>query len=66
MAKEHVDLRRNWATGFSILEISKYIMFSLYYKAIRPAFEDRVTMCFSDTGDNESRLRFECIAILIV
>ena len=47
-----MDLRRNWATGFSILEISKFIMFSLYYKVIQPAFENRVRLCFSDTGND--------------
>ena len=48
--KSSVDLRRNWAIGFSILEISKFVMSSLYYKAIRPAFHNRVSVLFSDTG----------------
>ena len=42
-------MRRNWAIGFSILELSKFIMTSLYYKVIKPAFNNRCTLLFSDT-----------------
>ncbi len=38
-----------WAVGFSILEISKFIMQSLMYKAVKPAFGNRLTTLLTDT-----------------
>lgn len=49
MGKKMIDLRRNWAVGFSILELSKFVMSSLYYKVIRPSFGDQVSLLFTDT-----------------
>lgn len=49
MRKKSQKLNQSWAVGFSILEISKFIMQSLMYIAVRPAFEGRVTTILSDT-----------------
>ena len=49
MGKKAVPLNQSWAVGFSILEVSKYIMFWLMYNAIKPAFKDRVGVILSDT-----------------
>lgn len=49
LAKKQVRLNQSWAVGFSILEISKYIMQSLMYKAIKPTFDGRVGVILSDT-----------------
>ena len=49
LRKTKTDLNQLWAVGFSILEISKYIMQSLYYNGLKPAFNNRITTLFSDT-----------------
>ena len=38
-----------WAIGFSILEISKYIMQLLFYKKLHPVFKNKVEVIMSDT-----------------
>ena len=38
-----------WAVGFSILEISKYIMQLLFYKKLQPVFKNKVEVVMSDT-----------------
>lgn len=47
--RPEVRLNQSWAVGFSILEISKYIMQTLMYKAIKPEFNGRVSTILSDT-----------------
>lgn len=43
-------MKQCWAVGFSILEISKYVMQSLYYDCIQPAFGvGKVSVVMSDT-----------------
>ncbi len=50
LKKKQVRLNQCWAVGFSILEISKYIMQRLYYKEIVPRLgEGNVTIVMSDT-----------------
>ncbi len=49
LRQEKVKLNQNWSVGFSILEISKFIMQSLMYKAVKPAFGRRVTTLLTDT-----------------
>ena len=48
LAKKHLELRRSWSVGFSILEISKFIMMSIFYKVIQPAFGN-LSLVFTDT-----------------
>lgn len=49
MTKKSVRLNQSWAVGFTILELSKYIMQSLMYDCVKPAFGGRVTTILSDT-----------------
>ncbi len=49
MTKKRVKMDQSWAVGFTILELSKYIMQTLMYKTIAPAFDSRVTVLLSDT-----------------
>lgn len=47
--KKEVRLTQNWIVGFSILELSKYIMQYMYYKCVRPALDNRCSVLMSDT-----------------
>ena len=49
MKKKFVDLRRHWLIGHTILELSKFIMTSLFYKVIQPAFDKQAAVLMSDT-----------------
>ena len=49
MKKKETLLNQSWAVGFSVLDLSKYIMQKLYYKALKPAFGNRVTTVLTDT-----------------
>lgn len=48
-AKNTLKLNQSWAVGFSILELSKYVMQSLMYEVIMPVFKNRVSVLLSDT-----------------
>lgn len=48
--KKQIVLSQSWAVGFSILEISKYVMQSIYYKHLQPAIGFRnLQVIMSDT-----------------
>lgn len=48
--KKELVLTQSWAIGFSILEISKYVMQTLYYKHLQPAVGfHNLQMIMSDT-----------------
>ena len=49
LSKKAVRLNQSWAVGFAILELSKYIMQSLFYHAVRPMFNNNVSVILSDT-----------------
>lgn len=49
MAKKEVTLNQLWPVGFSILELSKAHMLSLFYKNIRPTFHGKASILLSDT-----------------
>ena len=49
LKKKFIELRRHWMIGFSILELSKYVMCSIFYKIIQPTFEKQVQLVFTDT-----------------
>lgn len=49
MAKKVVKLNQLWPVGFSILELSKAHMLSLFYNKIRPAFFGKASILVSDT-----------------
>ena len=49
LTKKNIRLAQHWAVGVAILELSKYIMQSLYYKAVKPAFNGQTEVIMSDT-----------------
>ena len=36
--------------GMSILDISKTLMYEFWYDYIKPKYQDRVKLCYMDTG----------------
>ena len=49
MSQATQNMRRSWAIGFTILELSKLKLTSLYYDHIVKAFDNEVTVLMSDT-----------------
>ena len=49
LRKTEVKMTQCWAIGFSVLDLSKYAMGSMYYNCIKPAFKGRVSTLYSDT-----------------
>ena len=49
MSKKEVRVNQSWAVGFTILELSKFIMQSLMYDVIKPEFGNRASVLLSDT-----------------
>ena len=48
-ARNRVMLNKPIAVGFAILEISKLIMFKFYYEYLKPKYENRCSLLFTDT-----------------
>ena len=48
-ARTKITLNKPIAMGFSILEISKFIMYSFYYDHLKAKYADRCTLLFTDT-----------------
>jgi len=48
-ARQKVKLDKPIAVGFSILEISKHIMYQFYYEHLKAKYGDRCTLLFTDT-----------------
>lgn len=49
LKKAQVRMSQAWAIGFSILELSKYVMQSSYYNHVKPKLENNVSVLMSDT-----------------
>ena len=47
--KREVYNRQSWAVGFTVLELSKYVMSDLYYNYVQPRFDYNCSVCLSDT-----------------
>lgn len=45
----HIAMTQAWAIGFTILERSKGLIYSDYYKRIKPALENHCSVLFTDT-----------------
>jgi len=48
-ARQRVTLNKPISAGFSILEISKLIMYEFYYDYLKPKYMDRCKLLFTDT-----------------
>jgi len=48
-ARSKVTLNKPIAVGFTILELSKVIMYKFYYEYLKPKYEDRCSLLFTDT-----------------
>jgi len=49
MGKKETKLNQSWAVGFSILELSKFVMQSLMYDKVKPTFGGEVSVILTDT-----------------
>ena len=48
-AKKVITLNKPISVGFTVLEISKLIMYQFYYDYLKPKYGDRCTLLFTDT-----------------
>jgi len=48
-ARSKVTLNKPVAVGFTILEISKLIMYQFFYDCLKPKYGDKIRLCFIDT-----------------
>ena len=49
LKKPRIRMNQSWAVGFSILELSKYIMFNMMYNIVKPRFPSGLSVLMSDT-----------------
>jgi len=47
--RARIMMNRLFAVGFTILELSKLVMYSAYYDQLLPRYADDLRLCFSDT-----------------
>ena len=45
-----VTLNKPMSVGFSILDLSKLIMYEFYYDHLKPKYDDKCTLLFTDTA----------------
>jgi len=48
-ARTKIVLNKPIAVGFSILELSKLIMYQFFYDCLKPRYGDKIRLCFTDT-----------------
>ena len=51
MKKTIVKLTNPLYLGTSILDISKILMYEFWYDYIKPKYEDRAKLCYTDTDN---------------
>ena len=49
MKKTKVKMNKPVYLGMSILDISKTLMYKFWYDYIKPKYEDRAKLCYTDT-----------------
>ena len=49
MKKAKVKMNQPVCLGMSILDISKTLMYKVWYDYIKPKYEDRAKLCYTDT-----------------
>ena len=50
MKKTEVNMNKTIYFGLSILDISKKLMYELWYDYIKPKYGDRAKLCYTDTS----------------
>lgn len=50
MKKTSITLNKPMYLGAAILDLSKEVMYAMWYKTIKPAFGDRASLVYMDTG----------------
>ena len=50
MKKTKVKMNKPINLGMSILDISKKLMYKFWYDYIKPTYEDRLKLCYTNTG----------------
>ena len=48
-SKKSVKMNQCWAVGFSILELSKFVMQKMWYEEVKPSFGGRISTLMTDT-----------------
>ena len=51
MCKSKVTLDKPIYTGFSVLEMSKWLMYEFHYNHMKAMFPDQLRLLFTDTGN---------------
>ena len=49
MKKKRVKMIKPLYLGMSILDVSKILMYKFWYDYIKPKYDDRAKLCFTDT-----------------
>ena len=49
MKKTKVKMNKPVYLGMSILDISKMLMYKFWYDSVKPKYEDRSKLCYTDT-----------------
>ena len=61
MKKTKVKMNKPIYLGMSILDISKTLMYEFWYDYIKPKYQDRVKLCYMDTGSFGIHIKTENI-----
>jgi len=48
-ARQKILLNKPIAVGFCVLELSKLVMYKFYYDYLKPSYQDRCKLLFTDT-----------------